>query len=135
VGESAERPVARLAPPFDCGLVEPCPSEMMRDDLWLAFGDRREAVTQRLADASMQNLSPALEKTLIGRVLDQGMLEAVDCLGGTPRRVANSASSSLASATFNAASSSAATERSQRDELLYLFRVGVISLPHSTLDR
>jgi hypothetical protein len=53
---------------------------MMRDDLWLAFGDRRQAVTQRLADASMQNLSPALEKTLIGRVLDQGMLEAVDCL-------------------------------------------------------
>ena len=80
VGEPAERSVACLAPPFDCGLLEPCPSEMVRDDLWLAFGDRREAVPQRLADASMQNLSPALEKTLIRRVLHQGMLEAVDCL-------------------------------------------------------
>src|SRR5580693_1222071 len=75
-GGAAQRLVARLAPPFDREFVEAGLSEMMGDDLrlgrrrlWLPDQDFRRTAVQRLA--------AALEQALVGRVLDQRVLEAV----------------------------------------------------------
>ena len=75
-GRAAQGLIARLAPPFDREFVEAGPGEMMGDDfrlrrrgLWLSDQDFRRAAVQRLA--------AALEQALVGRVLDQRVLEAI----------------------------------------------------------
>jgi hypothetical protein len=73
---AAQRLVARLAPPFDGEFVEAGLSEMMGDDLRL--GRRRLWLPdQDFRRAAVQHPPAALEETLVGRVLDQRVLEAV----------------------------------------------------------
>ena len=71
-GRAAQRLVARLAPPFDGEIVEAGLGEMMRDRFGLGV-----RVAQRLGGAAMQRLAAALEQALVGRVLDQRVLEAI----------------------------------------------------------
>src|SRR6516165_1410590 len=78
VGGSVQRPVTRLDPPLDSNFAEPRLREMMGDDLRLAFGHCLEPIAQGLSNAPMQYLPAALEHVLIGRLLHQRVLEAVD---------------------------------------------------------
>ena len=55
--------------------------EMVRQELRLGLGRLREVSFKHLRDASMQLLAPGLEQRLVGRVLDEGVLEAVARLG------------------------------------------------------
>ena len=84
IGRSVQRPVTRLDPPFDGSFVQSSLREMMGDDLRLDLGHCREPIAQGLGNASVQDLSAALEQVLVGRVPHQYMLEAVDCF----RRIA-----------------------------------------------
>ena len=72
-GRAAQRLVARLAPPFDREIVEAGLSEMMGDRLGLG----RRAVAQDFGGAAVQRLAAALEQAVVGRILDQRVLEAV----------------------------------------------------------
>ena len=73
-GRAAQSVVARLAPPFDRGVVEPGLGEMMRDRFRLAgpLADRAE-----FGGAPVQRLPAALQQALVRRVLDQRVLEAI----------------------------------------------------------
>ena len=71
-GRAAQRLVARLAPPFDGEIVEAGLGEMMGDRFGLGV-----RVAQRLGRAAVQRLAAALEQALVGRVLDQRVLETV----------------------------------------------------------
>ena len=71
-GRAAQRLVARLAPPFDREIVEAGLGEMMGDRFGLGV-----RVAQRLGRAAVQRLAAALEQALVGRVLDQRVLETV----------------------------------------------------------
>ena len=72
-GRAAQRLIARLAPPFDGEIVEAGLGEMMGDRFGL--GVARSA--QDFGRAAVQRLAAALEKALVGRVLDQRVLEAI----------------------------------------------------------
>src|SRR5215472_14173894 len=78
VGRSVQRPVTRLDPPFDGSFVQSSLREMMGDDLRLDLGYCREPIAQGLGNAPVQDLSAALKQVLVGRVLHQRVLEAVD---------------------------------------------------------
>ena len=67
-GRAAQGLVARLAPPFDREIVEAGLGEMMGDDLGL----RRRAL-----GIFAQDFGGAAVQALVGRVLDQRMLEAI----------------------------------------------------------
>src|ERR1700722_14087412 len=90
-GGAAQRLVARLAPPFDREFVEARFSKMMGDDFRL----RRRGLglsDQDFRRAAVQRLARALEQALVGRVLDQRVLEAIaslqaDALGDEEIRV------------------------------------------------
>src|SRR5580704_13319499 len=71
-GRAAQSLVARLAPPFDCKIVESSLGEMVRDRLRLGLG-----FDQRFSRAAVQRLAAALEQAVVGRVLDQRVLEAI----------------------------------------------------------
>ena len=71
-GRAAQSLVARLAPPFDCKIVETGLGEMVGDGLRLGA-----CFAQRFGRAAVQRLAAALEQALVGRVLDQRVLEAV----------------------------------------------------------
>ena len=71
-GRAAQRLIARLAPPFDREVVEAGLAEMMGDRFRLGVGG-----AQRLGRAAVKRLSSALEQALVGRVLDQRVLEAI----------------------------------------------------------
>ena len=71
-GRTAERLVARLPPPFDGEIVETSLGEMMGDRFGLGV-----RVAQRLGGAAVKRLAAALEQALVGRVLDQRVLETV----------------------------------------------------------
>ena len=71
-GRAAQRLVARLAPPFDGEIVEAGLGEMMGDRFGLGV-----RVAQRLGRAAVKRLAAALEQALVGRVLDQRVLETV----------------------------------------------------------
>jgi hypothetical protein len=75
-GGAAQSLVARLAPPFDCKIVEAGLREMMRDGL--GFG--RCAFAQEFGSLRMDRLTAALEKAVVGRILDQRVLEAISSL-------------------------------------------------------
>ena len=75
-GRAAQGLVARLAPPFDREVVEAGLGEVMGDDFGLgrrAFG----FVPEDFARSAVERLAAALEKALVGRVLDQRVLEAI----------------------------------------------------------
>ena len=76
---AAQRLVARLAPPLDRQIVETRLGEMMGD----CFGLGRSAlwlITQDFGGAAVQRLPATLEQAVVGRVLDQRVLEAIVCL-------------------------------------------------------
>ena len=75
-GGAAQRLVARLAPPFDGEIVEAGLGEMMGDDFRLGRG-ALGLVAQDFRGAAVQRLAAALEQALVGRVLDQRVLEAI----------------------------------------------------------
>src|SRR5262245_31170805 len=58
--------------------------EMMGKDIRLLSRDFGKLSLDRLGNSGMELLTPALEETAIGRVLDQRMLESVDGLRRTP---------------------------------------------------
>ena len=107
-GRAAQRLVARLAPPFDGEIVETGLGEMMGDRLGLGAC----ASTQHLGGAAMQRLAAALEQAVVGRVLDQRVLEAIVGLGGAPSTNSRSASASRSNDACSAGSSISATSRS-----------------------
>src|SRR6516162_3452428 len=73
---AVERHITGLAPPFDGEIVEAGLGEMMSDDFRLGSGALR-VVAQDFGGAAMQGLAAALEQALVGRVLDQRVLEAI----------------------------------------------------------
>ena len=75
-GGAAKGLVARLAPPFDGEIVEAGLGEMMGDRPQ-AQPRRARAVAQDFGGAAMQRLAAALEQAVVGRVLDQRVLEAI----------------------------------------------------------
>ena len=75
-GRAAQSLLARLAPPFDREIVEAGLGEMVRDGFGLgssAFG----LVPEDFARSAVERLAAALEKALVGRVLNQRVLEAI----------------------------------------------------------
>ena len=76
-GGAAQRLVAGLAPPFDGGIGQTRLRKMMRQHFRLGRRRLRETVPQNLGDAPMQHLPPALEKILVGRILNERVLEAI----------------------------------------------------------
>ena len=72
VGRAAQRVFARLAPPVDRQIVEPGLPAVMRHRLRLPHG-----LDQRLRRASVQRLPAALQEAVVGRVLNQRVLEAI----------------------------------------------------------
>ena len=78
-GRASQGLVAGLAPPFDFEVVETGLGEMMRDKLRLG---RRALglVAQDFSGAAVQRLAAAPEQALVGCVLDQRVLEAIDRL-------------------------------------------------------
>ena len=75
-GRAAQRLVARLAPPFDREVVEAGLGEMMGDHFRLGRG-ALGLVAQDFGGAAVQRLAAALEQAVVGRVLDQRVLEAI----------------------------------------------------------
>src|ERR1700691_3639431 len=75
-GRAAKRLVARSSPPFDGEVVEAGLGEMMCDDLRFGRGALR-VVAQDFGGAAVERPAAALEQAVVGRVLDQRMLEAI----------------------------------------------------------
>ena len=72
-----QRPLSRFAPPFDRRFGKASLGEVMRQQLWLGRSGDGDVVAQHLGDAAVQNLAPALEQILIGRVLYERVLEPI----------------------------------------------------------
>ena len=66
-----------LLPIGDGGFGQPGLRIVMRNQLWLRLDDLRELCLHHLGNALMVLLAGAPRQGLIGRVLDQGMFEAV----------------------------------------------------------
>jgi hypothetical protein len=73
--------VAGLAPPFDRGVRHGRLREVVHQHFRLSGGAIGEAVAQYFRDAAMQRLAPALEKVLIGCILNECVLETIIALG------------------------------------------------------
>jgi hypothetical protein len=80
-GGTAQRLVAGLAPPFDRRINQTSLREMMRQHFGLSRRLVVEAIAQSLRYAAMQDLAPALQEILIGRVLNERVLEAIVAFG------------------------------------------------------
>ena len=75
-GRTAQSLVPRLAPPFNREIVEAGFGEMMGNDF--RFGRRALGIRPKEFGRSLvQRLAAALKQALVGRVLDQRVLEAV----------------------------------------------------------
>ena len=77
VGDAVHGSGAGAAPPFDCGLRQPRPREVMRYDPRLAFGPLWKSIAEAFGDPLMQLVPAALEKRRIGCLLDKRMLERI----------------------------------------------------------
>ena len=75
-GRAAKSLVSRLAPPFDGVLIEARLCEMMGDDFRLASRALR-VVAQDFGGPSVQRLAAALKQAVVGRILNQRVLEAI----------------------------------------------------------
>jgi hypothetical protein len=75
-GGAAQSLVARLAPPLDREVVESCLGEMMGDDFRLGCG-ALGVIAQDFRRTAVQGLAAALEQAVVGRVLDQRVLEVI----------------------------------------------------------
>ena len=74
---AAQRLITSLTPPLNRGVGQPRLREMMRQHFRLRIGGRSEAVAQNFGHASMQKLTLPLQQVLVGRVLDECVLETV----------------------------------------------------------
>src|ERR1700722_14176895 len=72
-----QRLLSRFAPPFDGRLDEASLRKVMRQQRGLGGDAVSELVAQNLSDASVQDLTPALEEIFVGRVLNESMLETI----------------------------------------------------------
>jgi hypothetical protein len=77
---------------------------VIRQHLRLGRRRLRKAVAQNLGDAPMQRLSPALEKILVGRILNKRVLEAIVGVGWEALDEQNIGLRELSSAVRNTAS-------------------------------
>ena len=75
-GRAPQSLVAGLAPPFDREFVETGFCEMMGDDFRLGCRPLG-LIAQDFGGAAVQRLPAALEQAVVGRVLDQRVLEAI----------------------------------------------------------
>ena len=91
------RPLPRPLPVADRLLREPRLRVVVRQQLGLRLDDLGKLRLQHLGNALVVLLPRALEQRLIGRLLDQRMLEDVRRLRWQPRWYSNSASTSCAS--------------------------------------
>ena len=73
---TAQGLVAGLAPPFDREVVEAGLGEVMGDDFWLGRG-ALGLIAQDFRGAAVQRVAAAPEQAVVGRVLDQRVLEAI----------------------------------------------------------
>ena len=76
---------AGLEPEVYCPVYQPSFGQVMRQQFWLALHRVRETILEGGGNPGVQNEPAGLEQRLVGRVLDQGVLEAV---GGLGRRAA-----------------------------------------------
>src|SRR6478735_1591431 len=74
-----QRLQARLAPPFEGDLVQPRLSEVVCQNFRLSLGDDWKLLAQDIADALVKHLPFALEQALVGRFLNEGVLETIVC--------------------------------------------------------
>ena len=81
----------------------------MRQHFGLRLGGLREALGQHLGNALVVLLPGAPQQRLVGRVLNQGVLEGVGRLGREPRCTTTSAVTSCTSAPWRVAASRGAT--------------------------
>ena len=72
-----QRLLSRLAPPFDRGFDQARLGKVMRQQLGFERSGGRDSVEQDLANAAVQNLTPALEQILISRFLDESVFETI----------------------------------------------------------
>ena len=72
-----QRVLAGLAPPLEGHRVQPRFSEVICQDFRLGPGDDRKLVAQDFANVLMEQLPAALEQALVGRFLNERMLEAI----------------------------------------------------------
>ena len=73
---AAQGLIAGLTPPFDGEIVKSGFGEMMGDDFRLGRG-ALGLIAQDFGGAAVQRLPAALEQAVVGRVLDQRVLEAI----------------------------------------------------------
>ena len=71
-GRAAQRLIARFAPPFDGEIVETGLGEMMGDRFGLGL-----SFDQHVSGAAVEPLPAALQQAVVGRVLNQRVLEAI----------------------------------------------------------
>ena len=69
----------RFAPPFDGRFDLPRLREVVRQQFGLG-GSCGRVIEQCFGDAAVQNLAPAPQQILVGRVLDEGVFEAIICV-------------------------------------------------------
>ena len=81
VGRAAGGQLAGAAPVGNRPRRQARLGQMLGQHFRLGLGDLGKPLLERLGDAGVQLLAPGLEQRLVGRVLDQGVLEAVGRLG------------------------------------------------------
>ena len=101
---AAQGLIARLAPIFDRRVGEARLSEVMRERFRLRLRALGELIAQGFRRAPVQRLAAALEQILVGRVLDQRVLEAVFGVRRQALDKRMSASASFSSADCRASS-------------------------------
>ena len=73
-GRALQRPLSRLAPPFDRRFGNSGLRKVMRQQLWLDRRNGGEVVAQNLSDTTVQDLTPTPEQILISGVLNERVL-------------------------------------------------------------
>ena len=76
-GRAAQSLIPGLSPIFDRRVAEAGLREMMRERFRLGGRAVRELIAQRLGGATVKRLAAAFEQVLVGRVLDQRVLETI----------------------------------------------------------
>src|SRR6516162_5731396 len=82
VGRTMQRLIARPSPPFNRKFVEPSFGEVTREN----FGRRARVVLliqEDFAGAAVERPAAALRQAVVGRVLDQRVLKAINCVRAT----------------------------------------------------
>ena len=72
-----QRPLSRSAPPFDSGFGHSCLGEVMREQRRFGCSGVGKLIAQNLSRTAVQSLPTALKQILVGRVLNERVLEAI----------------------------------------------------------